>query len=227
MFRDINNCLDLLKAMGMNTRWHTATECHYVLSSFLADIKRKGSTVNTDLLSKRESVPAQDEEGDRISNTPSPKRQRISVPKPPAPRNSQDEKPRPSGSIDQQITGGPPQRPPSQTSGKAHNHRSNSFGAVNDVNAQYPTNLMPTNWFGAQPAPSWPTQTPTFASAYPTDPQGLQYTSEFPTTFDATFEGDPSFWNNFNYNMDDVFESAILENMPGQYNPPMASGWDP
>jgi len=210
----------------MNTRWHTATECHYVLSSFLADIKRKGSTVNPDIAAKRESMTVQDEEADRISSTPSPKRQRTSIAKA-ASRNKQDEKAQPNVASDPFAN--EPRRPSSQTGGKTQPNRSSSFDIVNDPsNAQFSTS-MPPNWFGgAQPAQSWANQPPVFASAYSTDPQGLPFqTPEVPAFNSAMYDNDPTYWNNFNYNMDDVFESAIFENLPGQYNPPMASGWDP
>lgn len=203
----------------METPWHTATQCHYVLSSFLTDIQRKASSANTDLPAKRPDMRAQESlESETVEETPSPKRQRTEASR----KGSRHDHDNPL----QSISSAPP-RPSSQTSEQAKSDHHNSFEAPNERSTPQYRTATPSDWFGSQPGQSWPNQSPVIGSAYG-DSQGFQYqASEAPVFNSAVYEHDPGYWGNFNYNMEDIFESAIFENLPGQYNPPMASGWNP
>ena len=212
-FRDINGCLDLLSAM--NTRWHTAKQCHLVLSSLLSDIQGRSLSATGYVSNKPAQAHRAESGAGGESDLPSPPAKRQ--------RKSQTQK---RNSISSADTHDSPSMADAVQNPNSRNNSSmadppkskHANFATSNTDSPATHHRIPSDWSDTNMPQGIMYPAPNLTSAY-ADPSGILFPSNDYTIPYAPSETDFGQWQNYefsnNFNLADVFESATWENLVG------------
>lgn len=219
--RDITNCLELLNAIP--SRRKNVKQCQLVLSALLKDIQHRKVSPNGFVSTMRSDVPAPDRtRNGQIAPEAARKRRRTED----AVRDGRDME---KTVLDQNLptisrNATQPERATSTSLSIQGAPRHASFSSPSSSTNSAPLSTVPLQWpndnNGATAA-----YHPQYTGSQYMDTQAFSYQAADSLLPELPLENsDSSQWNNFDFNMADVFESATWENLIGSTEPDV-SAW--